>query len=113
MPERPRERESRRLLRRLLEASVEEKFLRDSIFRSPPSSSTKLFVLNKFGRAFRSCLDEVIVTAEIVEGSILVAKNLERAWSLSDIVVIGLDPDSGFIGFDRDVVRDGVIGTFL
>ena|SRR5436190_4595975 len=88
------------LLRWLLKARIEEKFLRDFIFRCPPSPGAKFFVLNKLRRGFWRGFDNVIVTAEIVEGSILVAKNLERARSLSDIVVIGFDSDSGFICFD-------------
>jgi hypothetical protein len=55
----------------------------------------------------RGSLNDIIIVAEIVKGSVTVAKYFEVDGSVANVFTVGLDSGAGVGGFNEDVVSDG------
>ena len=59
----------------------------------------------------RRSLNDIIVVAEVMKGSVAVAKNFEMDGCVANVFTVGFNSGAGFGGFDQDVVSDGSMRT--
>lgn len=57
-------------------------------------------------RRKRQSLNDIIIVAEIVKGSVAVPKNLQVDGCVANVFTVGLDPGAGVGGLDQNIVSD-------
>src|SRR6266576_6645569 len=91
-------------LRRLVH--VEENPRRDMVFRGKHSTRPKEAGLRKLVRCQRKCLNDVLVSAEIVERSVPVTEDFQMNRSIADILSIRLDTGAALPRLNQNIVSD-------
>jgi hypothetical protein len=97
-----------RLRRRFL-IHVKINALRDCVGVGPAPARAIAPNLRVLVRGKGRSLNDIIIVAEIVEGSVAVAKNFEMDGCVANVFSIGFNSCPGFGGFDQDVISDGPV----
>jgi len=96
-------------LRRRFLVHVKINTLWDAVGVGPAATRAIGPNLRKLIRGKGRGLNDIIIVAEIVKGSVAVPKNLEMDGCVANVFTVGLDSCAGFGGLDQDFVSDGPV----